>query len=221
MGIASMDVKDLKNLGKNKKSSAKPVKIPSKKGINLARKDNEIARKRNKIIIITVCSIAAIALLKFGVLDLYLELNEAKKAYEVVHVQNEALHEALVDYDEVLLEYRTYSMDWLDNDTSGRYVSVPRRSVLDMVETMVVPKGNVSSFSVSGDNLSISMQGLNLKQISELCKELETVDFVKSATVDAASTTGGKTGDTADTQSGALGFNIQVVLQKPVEEDNN
>jgi len=218
MGIGSMDVKDLKNLKLNTKAS-KPVKIPSKKGINLARKDDEAKKKKTTIILASIAVVVLAVVVKFGVVDLLVELNAAKSAYDEVHVQKVALEESLADYNEVLLEYRTYSMDWLDNDTSGRYVSVSRRSVLDMVETMVMPKGNVSSFSVSGDNLSISMSGLNLKQISLLCQELETVDFVKSATVNSASTSGGKTGDENADISGALSFSIQVVLQKPVEEE--
>ena len=92
----------------------KMIKCPQKTGINLNLQEDRQRDRRN------LCSsvfwaIAALVtvVVNFGVLQQYRRLDKAQAAYDRVHTQYVSAQEALSDYDRVLLEYRTYSMDWM------------------------------------------------------------------------------------------------------------
>jgi len=210
------DKKDVEKKEKGKKAVTKVSKIPSKKGINLARKDEEFNRQKKTLLYVIIAGVCLIALSKFGVYDQIDKLNDAKEAYEATHAQYETINAQLADYDEVLLEYRTYSMDWLENDDSGRFVDVDRRKILDMIEAKIMPKGEVSSVNISGNTVNISMSGMTLKQISAMCAEIEETDFVSSAVLNNASSDGSKLAD-AELTSSSVGFSITITIQR-VEE---
>ena len=215
--LLTADVKDIKNIIKksSKKQSKKAARFSEKKGINLIQN-----QEKNKHLMMTVLiAIVAVLLLevgfKYGVLDLYTKLNTARDQYNDVHVQYVAAQNQLTDYDDVLLEYRTYSMDWMENDTSGKYVSVNRREVLDVIETDMMKLGTVRELSIKGNTVNIQMTGMNLKEISAMCAELETRPIVKSAVLMSAQTI--KDDNAPDTESVAegsnLAFNIRVIIQ--------
>jgi len=212
------DKKDVEKKEKGKKAVTKVSKIPSKKGINLARKDEELNRQKKTLLYVIIAGVCLIALSKFGVYDQIDKLSDAKAAYETTHTQYEIINAQLADYDEVLLEYRTYSMDWLENDDTGRYVDVPRRTILDMIQEKIMPKGEVSGISIAGNTVNVQMSGMSLKQISAMCKEIEETDFVKSAILNNASTDGQAISD-EELVSKSVGFSITITIQRVEEEE--
>lgn len=215
--LLTADVKDIKNIIKNsnKKQSKKAARFSEKKGINLIQN-----QEKNKHMLITIFVTIVAALLlevgfKYGVLDIYTKLNTARDEYNDVHVQYVAAQNQLQDYDDVLLEYRTYSMDWMENDTSGKYVSVNRREVLDVVEDEMMKLGEVRSLSIKGNTVNAQMTGMDLKGISAMCARLEERPIVKSAVLMSAQTI--KSNSASDTESVAegdnLAFNIRIIIQ--------
>lgn len=215
-----------------KKSGKKAARFSEKKGINLIQN-----QEKNKHMLFTVlAAVVAVVLLevlfKYGVLDLYSKLNDARAQYDDVHIQYISTQNQLKDYDDVLLEYRTYSMDWMENDTSGKYVSINRREILDLLESKVMKLGNVSDVSIKGNDVTIKMTGLDLRQISAMCTELEESPIVKSAVftsgekitkedtnVTPETETDGETDVETDVETeetkDELSFNIRIRLQKP------
>ena len=84
-----------------------------------------------------ILAIAALVtvVVNFGVLQQYRRLDKAQAAYDRVHTQYVSAQEALADYDRVLLEYRTYSMDWMTAAGSEDIpAAVDRQAALDLLE---------------------------------------------------------------------------------------
>ena len=173
---------------KTGKKSGKSARYFHKKGINLIQNEE----KKKHLLLTIVAALLVVVLLelavKYGVLDLYAKLSDARDRYDDQHVKYVAAQNELRDYDDVLLEYRTYSRDWMEKDTSGKYVSVDRRDVLDLIESKMMKKGQIMSASVKGMDVNIQMTGMNLKQISQMCAELETSPIVASAILMSAGT---------------------------------
>lgn len=171
-----------------KSTGKKNIRYPEKKGINLIQNDE---KNRHLLLTVAITLLVIVLLelgLKYGVLDLYTKLGSVSEEYDNMHIKYVAAQNQLRDYDDVLMEYRTYSMDWMEKDTSGKYVSVDRRDVLDLVETKMRRNGDVRSLSVKGTDVNIEMSGMNLKQISQMCAELESSPIVESAILLSAGT---------------------------------
>jgi len=194
------------------------LRIPDKKGINLIQNEE----KQRHLFLTIILVLVIIGLLeigvKYGVLDLYTKLSEAAEQYDAVHVNYVAAENALRDYDDVLMEYRTYSMDWMEKDESGKYVSVDRRDVLDLIESKMRRVGEVETISVSGNNANVEMSGMDLKGISQMCAELESSPIVDSAILMSAGTKE-KAKDTVKTETNEDGETIEVV--EPVKKGDN
>ena len=214
-----------------KKNSKKPVRYTTKRGINLASVDE----RRNKtltaiLLFIAIVAIAA-AVAKFGVLDLFAKRDAAQQQYDTVHTQFLASEKAIEEYDSVLLEYRTYSMDWMENDESGRYVSVARRDVLDVIEREMRTNGTVTGLNVNGNSVTVDMKGMNLSQISAMCTDLEDYPFIKSAVIKSAKTEEDKSAPAVETEDGqvvterktartdSLVFQVLIEIQRAEEKE--
>ena len=195
MGLKDTDIRDLDLFNSKQK---KPTRFLTKKGINLAADYDARNRRLSMILGSIIVVVVVFAVAKFGVYDLIDRRNAAISEYTAVHVQYEDAQQKLVNYDEVLLEYRTYSMEWMENDTSGKYVSVPRREILNMIEKNMMKKGDVSEIEIEGDSVIVTMSGMNLKEISKMCTKLEELDFVEDATLQTASSENGVKEDNED-----------------------
>ena len=167
----------------------RPVRCPQKTGINL-----NLHEKRTGTVLTLVIGIACIALLaataaKFGVIDLYGRLADAQSAYAQAHQENLAAQEKLSHFDEVLSEYRTYSMEWMeDEENADLNFSVERTAVLDLIETSILPKAGLTAIEVQGDRVDIQMNSTNLSYIADILLEVEREPIVASVELEIAET---------------------------------
>ena len=163
-------------------------RYPHKVGINLNMRE-----KRTGTVLTLVIGCAAIVLLaglaaKFGVIDQYRRLSQAEEAYAQVHRQYETVQEELSDYDKVLNEYRSYSMDWTGEDDTGLFSNVSRQDVLDLIETEMMPNGTVNSIQVLGNSVLVNMSGMTLARISEMFRVIEQNPIVDRVELNVAET---------------------------------
>ena len=204
-------------IAKEKAAAAAPVrkavKCPQKTGINMNMRE-----KRTGTVLTLVIGVAAIVILaglaaKFGVIDQYQRQADAQAAYSKVHQQHQTMEEALLDYDKVLTEYRTYSMDWLTgaDETDDRFVSVSRQQVLDLIEREMMTRGTVNSVRVYGNNVVVSMTGMSLAEISEMFSDIEAEPMVAKVVLDLAETE-------KDQPASILSFSLNITLQKEAAE---
>lgn len=190
----------------------KAVRCPTKRSVNLAKRES---RSRN--IVTLVCGIALIAVLaaavaKFGVIDQLARQREAENAYNATHAQYLEMQQAIENYPAVEQEYRTYSRKWMQDDTSGMFVSVDRIDVLALLEDHLLPYGKVKNLIVQAETMVVSMSGMNLEQISTMFAKLQEQPIVSSAVLNIAATAD-KSSDASD-----LDFSITIILQSAEEE---
>lgn len=113
----------------------KMIKCPQKTGINLNLQEDRQRDRRTLLIGILAIAALVTVVVNFGVLQQYRRLDKAQAAYDRVHTQYVSAQEALSDYDRVLLEYRTYSMDWMTAAGSEDIpAAVDRQAALDLLE---------------------------------------------------------------------------------------
>ena len=194
------------------KKTAKAMKLPSKTFVNLAQKES---KKKNVLTLAGgIAAILAVSLsvAKFGVIDQFARLDKAESAYNQVHQQYLQMEQAVADYPKVEEKYRTYSRKWMENSEEDGLVTVDRSLVLDMMEEYLRSQGVVNSMSVTGMVMTVSMSGMNLREVSAMLGRVEQQPIVASAALNIASTE-----DKNDPEA-LLDFTLTVALQ-PIEEE--
>jgi len=186
----------------------KAVKCPTKVGINLNMREKRTGEFVRLGIGCAVAILVVALVGKFGVYDQYQRLADAEAAYGQVHKEYEEVRQELSGYDEVLTEYRSYSMDWMTNsdDSKYQYVSVDRRDVLDLVESEMMTRGTVNSVLVRNDLVSVSMSGMSLEEISVMFGAIEQRDIVERVDLDVAETE-------KDMPASIMSFSVNITLK--------
>ena len=189
------------------------IRCPQKTGINLNIEEN---RDRDRLtLLIGVVAIAALVavVVNFGVIAQYKRLDKAQAEYNQVHSQYTQTQEALQDYDRVLLEYRTYSMDWMSGTGDGSEdltAIVDRRQILDLLETEMLSRGRLTSVQIIDNKMNVSMSGMSLDQISDMFAILRRSPIVSDVALDLASTEDGNV-------AAILDFTVRITLRQAEE----
>ena len=178
----------------------KPVKYPTKRTVNLAKRESH-----SQSVMTLSIGTAVIIVVKFGVLDQLARQSAAESAYNTVHAQYTEMQSAVEKYPEVEEEYRTYSRQWMQQEDSGAFVSVDRQEVLDLMENYLQPYGTIKAVTISDDVMIVSMSGMNLQEISAMFEILQQQPIVKAADLTIAST--------EKTAGEDLDFSVTITLQ--------
>ena len=182
-------------------------KYPSKTTMNMAMREKSPVNAKTLIIGIVIIAILVFCAAKFGAIDQLNRLSKAESEYGSLNSSNEKLVSQLADYDDVVMEYRQYSTDWMAD--YGSDATVSRQDVLDMVEKYLMPKGQVLGVNVSGDVATVRMTGMTLNEISNVFEELKSCAIVQSAELNTAS---------SEYKTDAAGeVNITIYLQEVAE----
>jgi hypothetical protein len=192
----------------------KPAKFPTKQSVNLVMREEQSISPVTFVLMLILIFAATFAIAKFAVIDQYARLSEAERAYNLVYDQRLAMDNELADYNDVLTEYRKYSMSWLGEE---EYIATDRLDVLSLIEKKMKSVGTVHSAAVTGSNLVVSMGGMTLKQISDLISSLTQEPIVQAVAVNVASTTeeNAAIGNVWDAE---LEFSLIITLQGAAEE---
>ena len=189
----------------------KMIKCPQKTGINLNLQEDRQRDRRTLLIGILAIAALVAVVVNFGVLQQYRRLDKAQAAYDRVHTQYVSAQEALSDYDRVLLEYRTYSMDWMtaagDEDITA---AVDRQAALDLLEQEMLSHGSLTALQITQNTMNVDMSGMTLDQISAMFARLRLSPIVDSVSLSVASTEEGKAATIMD-------FTVRIELRQPEE----
>lgn len=151
----------------------KMIKCPQKTGINLNLQEDRQRDRRTLLIGILAIAALVTVVVNFGVLQQYRRLDKAQAAYDRVHTQYVSAQEALSDYDRVLLEYRTYSMDWMTAAGSEDIpAAVDRQAALDLLEQEMLSHGSLTALQITQNTMNVDMSGMTLDQISAMFARL-------------------------------------------------
>ena len=190
----------------------KMVKCPSKTGINMNQREKRTGQVLTLVIGLAVILLMAGLVARFGVMEQYRRLSEAQSAYGEVHSQLAACQEKLTDYELVLTEYRSCSLDGM-TEGEDQLITVSRQAVLDLVEGIMMPRGKVISVNILDDTADVEMSGMSLDQISAMFAVMEAEPIVRSVELNMAATE-------ENTASAQLNFSVRIYLgpERAVEE---
>lgn len=190
----------------------KMVKCPSKTGINMNQREKRTGQVLTLVIGLAVILLMAGLVARFGVMEQYKRLSEAQSAYGEVHSQLAACQEKLTDYELVLTEYRSCSLDGM-TEGEDQLITVSRQAVLDLVEGIMMPRGKVISVNILDDTADVEMSDMSLDQISAMFAVMEAEPIVRSVELNMAATE-------ENTASAQLNFSVRIYLgpERAVEE---
>ena len=190
----------------------KLVKCPSKTGINMNQREKRTGQVLTLVIGLAVILLMAGLVARFGVMEQYRRLSEAQSAYGEVHSQLAACQEKLTDYELVLTEYRSCSLDGM-TEGEDQLITVSRQAVLDLVESIMMPRGKVISVNILDDTADVEMSDMSLDQISAMFAVMEAEPIVRSVELNMAATE-------ENTASAQLNFSVRIYLgpERAVEE---
>ena len=182
----------------------KMVKCPSKTGINMNQREKRTGQVLTLVIGLAVILLMAGLVARFGVMEQYRRLSEAQSAYGEVHSQLAACQEKLTDYELVLTEYRSCSLDGM-TEGEDQLITVSRQAVLNLVEGIMMPRGKVISVNILDDTADVEMSGMSLDQISAMFAVIEAESIVRSVELNMAATE-------ENTASAQLNFSVRIYL---------
>ena len=102
----------------------------------------------------------------------------------------------MAHFDEVLSEYRTYSMESMeDGEDSDLNFAVERTEMLDLIERTVMPYGTLSALQAQGDRVDVELNETDLDRIAEALSAVKASSIVESVGLELAETEKGRPAD--------------------------
>lgn len=203
-----MKITDLKGMF----AGTKQTKYPTKTTINMAACGRTEVAGRTLVIGMAVIAVLVLLMVKFCVFDQYARLSRAEADYNSVYQKNQELTEKVKNYDDIILEYRACSMSFISDENDENFVGVDRKDVLDLIETVMMKRGQVASVEIYDDTAKVSMKGMNLKEISAMIKSLKTSPVVSDAQLNIAQTDENR-------EASVLSFSVTIYLQQEQEAE--
>lgn len=171
-------------MAKNHKNTVKKKDIyPSKRTINLYVKEDKTSRPSTIILYVLFFAVVLLGLVKLLAFDVFAELEEQRLTYEKNKSKLEKYIGILEGYEDVAKEYNLYSYSYLTKDE----MFCDRVEILEMLEETVLEQAQVNSIIISGDKVSVNLEGLDLDKTAKLSQKIQEYDIVKNVTVNEAS----------------------------------
>ena len=167
----------------NKKMANTKNTYPSKTTINLYVKEDKTSRPSTIILYVLFIAVVLLGIAKVMVFDVLQELEEQKMAYEKYKNQLVKYQEVLERYDDVAKEYNLYSYSYLTKEE----MFCDRVEILKMLEETVLEQAQVNAITVSGNKVTVNLEGLDLEKTAQLSQKIQEYDIVTQVTVNEAS----------------------------------
>lgn len=170
---------------KKKKSAIKRRQMPTKRVINLAVLDEKKVNFGLAIPAILLILVAAAVFSKFLVIDRMAEVSAAQAEVSRLQTRIDQGYEELAGFDDLADLYAHYTYSGFTPEELNRS---DRVEVLRLIRSVVLPRAEVSSWSLSGNILTINLNAETLQDINLLIQQLESEDMVDFCTVNTANT---------------------------------
>lgn len=195
--------------GAAKRSASTRGRVPTKTNINLAVVGVKHTRWWLVILVLALILLAAAAIGKFLVYDRLQEVSKAQAEAANVAREVEAYRAKIEEYGELNEVFAHYTYTGMTAEEHNR---VDRLAVMDMIDTVVMPRTEVISWDLSGNRLLMTVQGDTLERINLTAQKLQENEMVNYCAVNTAST------DAKRQNPGEkVAANIVVYLTKPEE----
>lgn len=156
---------------------------PSKRDMNLAMREKPQTNRPLAVLsVLLVIAFIGVFYL-FAVRRVLDEVDSAAAAADNAEAQLAAIQEQTAHYDDVLDEYQSYTV--VSNAMTG---TVNPLDCLNLIETQLVDKAQVESYSVADHLVSVELSGVTLRDVSEIYASLTASPLVSNVQVYTAST---------------------------------
>lgn len=183
----------------------KKMVTQAKVTMNFARHKSEFNLGKVAVVALVII-VVTLLFTKFAVLDPLEQKTAALNELSQRQSQMDVLNAKLAGWDELQALYGRYSYGWMTEDETNL---VERMDILSLMETKIRPRAQIEDFSISGNVLTVNLEGITLEQTSSLVTLLESDPLVTSATVYKASN------DDAEVKE----VNMVIILAKEVTEN--
>ncbi len=204
----------------NKKQNAgvkrRRGQYPTKRVINLAAQSEKKANMGLAIPAILLILIAAAVFSKFLVIDRMVEVSAARGVVSGIQSKLNQGYNELADFDDLSKLYAHYTYSGFTNEELTR---TDRVAALRLIRSVVLPRAEISSWSLSGNALTLVLSADTLQQINLLVQQLEADDLVDFCTVNTANTTDNARRVEAE-DLGAVRARVLAYLNAGTEVDN-
>ena len=168
-----------------KKGNVKRRQMPTKRSINLAVLSEKKTHFGLLIPGILLILVVAAAFSKFLVIDRLAEVDAARAEVNRLQMKIDQGYEELAGFDDLADLYAHYTYSGFTQEELNRS---DRVEVLRLIRSVVLPRTEVSSWTLSGNTLTINLNGETLQDINLLVQQLEAEDIVDFCTVNTANT---------------------------------
>lgn len=164
--------------------ASKKKTYPSKKTLNLCVKEKPAIDPVKAIPLVLVVLIAAAAFGKFAVYDRLAEQERVKEQVEAAKATFETLSAEAQKYAGLEKEYEKYSIGWMSENEKNL---VLRTDMIDLVNKEIAPSAKISRISMSGNVISVELNGTTLADTSALVATLNQRSDIEKVSVYTAS----------------------------------
>ena len=161
--------------------------LPVKRSINLATTGEKPIQVKLAVPGIVLIIVAAVLLSKFFVVDRLVDMYRAQSEVSTLQVQLEDAYRQLNSFGDMTEEYAHYTYSGM---TAEELARTDRGAVMDLLQRMVLPQAAMSSWSLTGNILTLNISRASLQDINLLAQELNEDPLVNFCTVTTASTSG-------------------------------
>ena len=195
---------------KSEKSGSKGVKrgnLPTKRSINLAVTEEKSVNFKIGIPAIILIVAVAFAIGKFAVADRLVEVSRAEAQVSALQSELNTAYDKLNSFGELTEIYAHYTYSGMTKDEISR---ADRAAAIEMIRRLILPRGQVSSWTLSGNTLTVNLTVDDLRTVNRTVQDIESADNVNFCSVNTASTTD---------KSGAEALNARITIYlNPAEE---
>ena len=168
------------------KSGGKRGKLPTKRSINLAMSDEKPVNLKIGIPAMILILLAAFAFGKFAVADRLVAVSRAEAQVSALQSELNAAYDKLNSFGELTEIYAHYTYSGMTQDEISR---ADRGSAIAMIRRLILPRGEVSSWTLSGNTLTVNMTVQDLRTVNRTVQDIESDAHVNFCTVNTAATT--------------------------------
>ena len=171
---------------KSEKKGGKNGKLPTKRSINLAATEEKKVNLKIGIPAIILILAAAVAFSKFAVVDRLVAVSRAEAQVASLRSELNMAYDRLNSFGELTEIYAHYTYSGMTKEEVSR---ADRVSAIEMIRRLILPRGQVNSWTLSGNVLTVNMVCDNLQVVNRTVQDIESDEHVNFCTVNTAATT--------------------------------
>jgi len=168
---------------KNKKISR--GRLPVKTSINLAGLGEKPIRASIAVPAILLIVLAAVMFSKVAVVDRLLAVSRAENEVRAMQRQVDDGYKRIAEYGELTDTYAHYTYSGMTTEELQR---ADRVEVAKMIDRVILPQLNMSAWSITGNQLTLTVTGETLEEINKVVEHLKQEDIVDFCKVTTATT---------------------------------